>query len=84
MSNLENGLIFILLVCAVLSHSVVSNLLQPHGLSMEFSRQGYWSGLPFPILGDLPDSGIKPPLLMSPALAGKFFTTAPSCSYVVL
>ena len=29
-------------------------------LSMEFSRQEYWSGLPFPFLGDLPDSGIKP------------------------
>ena len=40
-------------------------------LSMEFSRQEYWSGLPFPSPGDLPDSGIKP---MSPALAGGFFT----------
>ena len=28
-------------------------------LSLEFSRQGYWSGLPFPSQGDLPDSGIK-------------------------
>ena len=43
-------------------------------LSMEFSRQGYWSGLPFPTLGDLPDPGIEP---VSPALAGGFFTTAP-------
>ena len=34
-------------------------------LSMGFSRQEYWSGLPFPFLGDLPDSGIKP---WSPAL----------------
>ena len=34
-------------------------------LSMEFSRQEYWSGLPFPSPGDLPDPGIKP---MSPAL----------------
>ena len=33
--------------------------------SMEFSRQGYWSGLPFPSSGDPPDPGIKPP---SPAL----------------
>ena len=32
-------------------------------LSMEFSRQEYWSGLPFPIPGDLPDQGIKPPSL---------------------
>ena len=33
--------------------------LWPHGLSMEFSRQEYWSGLPFPSPGDLPDSGIE-------------------------
>ena len=39
-------------------------------LFMEFSRQEYWSGLPFPSLGDLPDPGIKP---TSPSLAGKFF-----------
>ena len=37
---------------------------------MGFSRQEYWSGLPFPPPGDLPDPGIKP---VSPALAGKFF-----------
>ena len=43
-------------------------------LSTEFSRQEYWSGLPFPSLGDLPDPGIKP---MSPALAGRFFTIEP-------
>ena len=39
--------------------------------SMEFSRQKYWSGLPFPSLGDIPDPGIEQ---VSPALAGKFFT----------
>ena len=44
-------------------------------LSMEFSRQYYWSGLPFPTPGDLPDPGIKPASLVSPALAGGFFTT---------
>ena len=43
-------------------------------LSMEFSRQEYWSGLPFPSPGNLPDSGIE---LMSPALADGFFTTVP-------
>ena len=43
-------------------------------LSMEFPRQEYWSGLPFPSPGDLPNPGIKP---VSPALAGKFFTTEP-------
>ena len=43
-------------------------------LSLEFSRQEYWSELPFPSPGDLPDSGIKP---VSLALAGGFFTTVP-------
>ena len=41
---------------------------------MPFPSQEYWSGLPFPSLGDLPNSGIKPP---SPVLAGGFFTTEP-------
>ena len=41
-------------------------------LSIEFSRQEYWNGLPFPSPGDLPDPGIKPASL---ALAGRFFTT---------
>ena len=43
-------------------------------LSMEFSRQEYWSGLWFPPPGDLPDPGIEPVSLASPALAGSFFT----------
>ena len=45
-------------------------------LSMRFSRQEYWSGLPCPPPGDLPDPGIEPMSLMSPALAGGFFTTS--------
>ena len=44
-------------------------------LSMGRPRQKYWSGLPFPSPGDLPDTGIKP---ASPALAGRFFITEPS------
>ena len=47
----------------------------PAPWSMEFSRQGYWSGLPFPSPGDLPNSGTEPASLMSPALAGGFFMT---------
>ena len=39
--------------------------------AMGFSRQEYWSGLPCPSPGDLPDPGIKPKLFMSPALAGR-------------
>ena len=41
-----------------------------------FSRQEYWSGLPCPPPGDRPNPGIKPTSLMSPALAGEFFTTS--------
>ena len=44
-------------------------------LSMGFSRQEYWSGLPFPPPGNFLKSGIEPESLMCPALAGGFFTT---------
>ena len=46
---------------------------------MGFSRQEYWSGLPFPTTGDLPDPGKEPAFLASPespAFAGRFFTTS--------
>ena len=43
-------------------------------LSMKFSRQEYWSGLPSPPPGDIPDPGIKPASLVSPTLAREFFT----------
>ena len=46
-------------------------------LSIEISRQEYWSGLPFPIPGDLPHPGIKPTSLASCASAGRFFTSEP-------
>ena len=46
-------------------------------LPMEFSRQEYWSRLPFPSLGDLPDPKIQPVSLVSPGLAGRFFTSVP-------
>ena len=59
--------------------SVVSNSLQPHKapLSVRLFKQQYWSGLPFPVPGDLPDPGIKPRSLKSPALASRLFTTEP-------
>ena len=71
------------LVCAVCAKSLQScstlydpmDYSLPGPLSMGFSRQGYWSGLPFPSPGDLPDPGIAPVSLMCPALAGRFFTT---------
>ena len=46
-------------------------------LSMEFLRQEYWSGLPFPSPEDLPNPGTELTSLVSPALAARFFTTAP-------
>ena len=57
-------------------------------LSMEFSRQEYWSRLPFPSPVDLPDPGIESASLVSPALAGRFFTTMPPgkpfpCNFIV-
>ena len=45
-------------------------------LSMRFPRQEYWSGVPFPTSGDLPDPGTKPVPLASPALVGGFFTSS--------
>ena len=62
----------------------MSNSLWPHGLQparllgpWRFSRQEYWSGLPFPPPGNLPDPGIKPKSLVSSVLAGRFFTNEP-------
>ena len=50
----------------------------PPGSSvMGFSRQEYWSGLPFPLPGNILDPGIKLTPLVSPALAGRLFTTEP-------
>ena len=69
----------LLALARVLSRSVVSDCfaipwtaaLQAH-LPVEFFRQQYWSGLPFPTPGDLPGPGIEP---VSPALAGGIFST---------
>ena len=67
----------------VLSHFSRAQLFAPiwttahqASLSMPFSRQEYWSGLPFPPPGDLPNPGIEPEPFMSPTLAGRFFTTS--------
>ena len=68
----------------VLSRSVVSDsfatpwtVAHQAPLYVEFSSQEYWSGLPFPPPGDLPDPGIEPVSLVSSAWAGGFFTTLP-------
>ena len=53
-------------------------------LSMGFSRQEYWSGLPFPSLGERPNPRIEPACLTFPALAGRFFTTPAAKLHVPL
>ena len=53
-----------------------ADLVQKAPLSMKFSRQEYWSGLPCSPSGDLPDPGMEPMSFMSLALAGGFFTTS--------
>ena len=74
-------------VTSVASDSVTP-WTSPSGSSvhMGFSRQEHWSGFPCPPPGDLPDPGIEPVSLMSPALVGGFFITsvnweAPSVAY---
>ena len=67
-------------VC-VFSRLVMSDSLQfvvrQAPLSMEFSRQEYWSGLPSSPPGDLPGPGIQPTSPVAPASAGRFFTAEP-------
>ena len=60
-------------LCLTLCDPMDSSCQAP--LSQGFSRHEYWSGLPCPPPGDLPNPGIKPMSLMSPALADRFFTT---------
>ena len=54
-------------------HEPLDSSPEDPSLFMRFSRQEYWSGLPFPSSGDLPDPGIKPASSVPPALAGRFF-----------
>ena len=58
-------------------HSETQAVAHQAPLSMEFSRQEYWRGLPFPTLGDLSDPGIELVSTVSSILAGRFFTTIP-------
>ena len=60
--------------CSDMSDSATSlTIARQAPLSMEFSRQEYWSGLPFPSPGDLPNPGIKTASLVSLALADRYF-----------
>ena len=76
-----------LIMCSVTQSRVTPwTVAHQAPLSMGFSRQEYWRGLPFPSPGDLPDPGTEP---TSPALAGGVFTTsatweAPLSSHIYL
>ena len=80
MKRCSTLLIICLLTCSVASDSSETPWTATHQapLSMEFSRQEYWSGLPIPIPGDLPDPGIKPMSSVSPALQADSLPTEPS------
>ena len=69
MCNVVKSLQLCLTLCDPMHDSL------PDSSSMVFFRQEYWNGLPFPPPGHLPDPGIEPASLMSPALAGLFTTS---------
>ena len=92
--GLFKEILSIMFLCAALSHSVIIQLsvtpltvTHQAPLSVEFSRQKYWSRLPFLSLGYLLESEIELTSLGSPALTGGFFTTAPPgkpyCLYII-
>ena len=70
-----NGCVLSHFSCVQLFVALWTTACQPP-LSMRFSRQDSWSGLPRPPPQDFPNSGIEPMSLMSPALAGRFLTTS--------
>ena len=73
--NLTSLLLKAVYLCKVMSVMSDSAMLQTVAcqalLSMGFSKQEYWSGLPYPFKGDFPNPGIKPASLMSLALDGR-------------
>ena len=80
---------YLLCMCVCSVASIVSDseslwtVARQAPLSMGFSRQEYWSGLPFPPLEELPHPGIEPTSLTSPALAGRFLITAPPAKPII-
>ena len=77
-SRLRSTAVYCVWGCSVVSDSLTPRTVAHQApLSMGFSRQECWSGLPFPLPGDLPDPGIELVSPSSPALAGRFFTTEP-------
>ena len=71
-----------LLLSCVQCSATLWTIAHQASLSMGFSRQEYWSGLLFPLLGDLLDPGIKSTSLASPALAVRFFTISVTWQYI--
>ena len=73
--NTQSSYIYMICVCVPQSCPTLAtprlHVTCQASLSMGFSRQEYWSGLPFPSPGDLPDPGMEP---RSPALKADFFT----------
>ena len=65
------------LLCHVWLFVTLWTIAPQYSLSMEFSKQEYWNGLPFSTLGHLPNPGIKLTSLEAPTLASGFFTTGP-------
>ena len=63
------------------SHTVEFDSLPPHGLSMVFSRQEHWSGLPFHSPGTLPNSGIEP---WAPALQADSSPSEPTGKFLFM
>ena len=75
-ANIYIYILLLLFSCKDMSDPLTTSwiIARQAPLSMGFPRQEYWNGLPFPSLGNLPNTRIKP---MSPALAGRSFTTRP-------
>ena len=63
-----------IILCECMRLVMYDSVAHQAPLFMEFSQQGFWSGLSFPTPGEFPDPGTKPVSLASPALAGQFFT----------
>ena len=65
------------LFCCIWLFMALWTVVNQAPLPMEFSRWEYWSGLLFPILGELPNLGTEPMSLVSPAVTGEFLPLEP-------
>ena len=74
--NIATGACVISCFSCVRLFVTVGTVARQAALSTGFSMQEYWSGLPCPPSGDLPNPAVKPASLMSPVLAGGFFPTS--------